>query len=620
MKKKWIEALAVSAVAGASVACGAPFVQVFQHSAFPPTSGNLLETTSYGPGNPITINPREATRFIMVLPQGGSLAYSQDVDIGRITFPESGFGDFSQTPREVKVAVGGKFITTGLNGGTIPDPTVERWGRFWNGIQEPPWLNNSEQQFVTINLYAAVGNTLKDSVIVDKLTRLDIGTELSANVTVTHGIEFVTHVWARQMYDSASNSPTVWIKNGPIEKFTLVGDDMSDDGASSTDEDAAMAGIIQIDDGNLVVLETGSTTPGSPTVYNNGTIRGPVYVTDGNIGTITVENGAIVGPAAAPTSNPNYRIIAREGIGSIIADAIDCDIRTNQTTTTLGAGEGYIGRFETRSGDFEGCLTTRGVGIPSGGGVYQVDIANDLVGKLDVAESVLSVTGLPAITIGGELAETSKIVIGEYLKGDSSNGGIVFGNDGLLGQVVINAKGASTVSTDYWEAEVEVTSGGPTLSTNHYSNTSPTLGDGTNGGSVGVVPYKMHREDSVQRSTLGTLPANSSTNPIIMSADDFVDGFDLTFYGPIKLRNSAYNALQILHMSTYEGHTSVADLTCRTNQTIAPSDIAGSRKLRTIRIKSDPATPLSIGLYKLTSSPQTSGIAYYCDLDDPAPT
>lgn len=513
MRTHWL-ALVVGLGLSSSCALADPFVQVFQYSSYPPSSSNQVGLQpDFDPGEDIVFTVHEDARYIRILPKQGADAYSSDVDIGRVF---ASIGTIT-TPREVKIYIGDKFVDAGTNGSGVPgDAIEERWGHYWLGLDVPRESDGDPSTLVKFNLYAAVGNALKGDVTAYKLTRLDLGAELSKNVTIDNGISGATRVQARQMYSTGTTQPQLWIKSGPLVSLTLLGR-VPQVGVLS----GAMYGTLKVDAGDVASILTGSTISGSPPILNDGTIKGAITVS-GKINTIEVLNGVIKGPDATTL------ISAGTGIGTIIADSIECDIVTNSANPT-GTGLGYISSFVTRTEDFKGVLTTRGVGIPSATSATVIDVARDVIGTINIDDAVQSVTGDAAIKIGRHLTSGSTIRIGKSMAGSSSNGGVAFAdNAGLKGQIIVNADDDSST----WTGHVDVGTAAD-LATSYYAEPSSLVG----GGAVGLVPYHLydadcdppHHDDWIVPSG-ETHVLNSHFNGAVTPAASV----RMRFYGPVK--------------------------------------------------------------------------------------
>jgi hypothetical protein len=475
---------------------------------------------------------------------------------------------------------------------------------------------------VTLNLYAATGNALIGDVAVSKLTRLDVASELAGDVTVEHGISGVSRIVASQMLLKTNvqpSAPMVWIKDGDLELFQLLG--RTDPHTNPSPELAAMAegSILQVDLGNVDTIHMGDA--GSSFI---GTIEGVINVPTGSISTIQVENGTITDPTNNPATN--YRILAKNGIGSITADAIDCDIITNNTlvptTSQPQTGLGYLRQFTTSTGDFKGVLTTRGIGNPNSLALpFHVDIARDVVGTIDATESILAPTGLPAITIGRNLTAGSVIRARNSLAGSSADGGVQFtSGSGLKGQIIIN----SNLNSSLWQSNVGV--GSTALQPDSFGGAGyATASASVGGGAVGTVPYRLYKSDCVVPGLANGLPSNGTVFYILPSQME--TGIDLRFYGPVKAKVAGVAPLRVFKpFSGMNGEAFIADLSCYTDQVLGPIDVDPSARSRTVRVKTNAAhSPFPIGYYRITSAnPSDSSVQYRCDMDpntpDPART
>lgn len=593
-----------------SVAMAQPFwqgTQAFLYTA----SGVAQPIQQFYPGGGADVDPLDDwtitlandTERVVIVPgilNAGNSTFAIDtsntVSIPRITFTLSSVYAGNRT---VRVAVAGNYIASG------EDSSGVRWGKFWGGMQTP-LVSGADDSRVNIRLYACVGNTIKDSVNVEELVRLETGTEIAHPVNVGTAFDGITRIQAGRIYPDGD----ITIGSGNVVSIVAFG-------LSSPSTTPAIDADINILGGNLGLLQSG--TSGSTSI--NGNFEGKLNVPDGAINEFVVYNGDIIGPAATPPSTPVNRIIAKNGIGSITADAIDCDIITNYTNPmTTGTTTGYLETLITNSGNLKGQLTTRGIGIPGSSATFGVSIAGNVDGTIDVAESVLAPTGVPGITIGNNLAAGSLIRVRNSLQGTTANGGIkIEGEKGLKGQVIINGN----LNSSQWQSDVDVqgTSAVVELRPDGFGAagyTTPSADVGK--GAVGTVPYRLYKSDCAVPGRTDGVPADGSVFYVVPS--QMASGIDLRFYGPVKAKVTGVAPLRVFKpFSGTNGEAYVADLTCFTEQVIRPTDVDASMRDRTVRIKTAPGvSTFPIGYYKITSlDPTDPSVQYRCDMDPNTP-
>jgi hypothetical protein len=174
-----------------------------------------------------------------------------------------------------------------------------------------------------------------------------------------------------------------------------------------------------------------------------------------------------------------------------------------------------------------------------------IDIAGDLNADLTFLWRVDDKDGpsFPAaINIGGEFSAGRTIRVGSLMESATSgDGGIkITAAGGLKGQVMVNAQ---NLTSSAWLGDVTVGSTvldpGPTGSTPYYATLSSTLG----GGAVGLVPFNLHKEDSLPANGSGAC-SYPSRNWISCGSltTDIRDTLVLRHYGPIVVENSGGNA------------------------------------------------------------------------------
>lgn len=395
-----------------------------------------------------------------------------------------------------------------LTGGPVgTSPVAVSLGFVFSQIGSPPtsvganWGGLDARDLGNAQFYGGIGGSLVGTINVDQLFRFDANVAIQAEVRAGgagNGGTFIV-----EAASIASNGSVVLEANN-IGRVTV----------------GSHAGRIEATAGTITTVE----------VAND--VSGLIVATNGAIGTVTV-GGQIQGPSST------VRVAAKTGIASVTASSIVGSISANS-----GGGTGKLKRLQTTTGAFSGNLACVAVESDlTNGGIF---IAGDLTGELDVRSGGIkepivvtgnvASTGSISVTEGGALVDDSthdgRITIGGALSGTIT----INQNQGIAGQVVVNA--ASQSST--WTGPVQSETGGSLLLLDdgasqpnqapYYQRVSADLG----GGAVGQVPFHTYDVDCNPPNDLpwDDLPGD---NPLLNTA--FSDGTrsaTMKFYGPVR--------------------------------------------------------------------------------------
>jgi hypothetical protein len=216
-------------------------------------------------------------------------------------------------------------------------------------------------------------------------------------------------------------------------------------------------------------------------------------------------------------SSSSLASIASKTIFSIAASSIHADISTSSSNDS-----DFIQRIEARTGPIVGSVSTFRL-VPSstmGQLVCFLKAAGDLDANVTIEQDVDSRNGSdPVIDIGGEFKAGRKISIGTWLLGQYLGSGVgglrVRTPGGLKGQVIINERNigggwASVATIGTGAGAILLGPGQPGGSA--YQPTAASLG----GGSIGLVPFRLHATDCTPISGGNPTFANSpsASNPI----------------------------------------------------------------------------------------------------------
>lgn len=382
---------------------------------------------------------------------------------------------------------------------------------------------------------------------------------------------------------------------------------------------------------------------GTVLTTNSGDLTGHITAPNGTIGTINI--------AGSIGTLTNVRTItAKDGIGTIDANAIYANITTNQGNTD--GNFGGIQRLRTRAGVFSGSLTSRFLfsGMPTDG----VRVAGDLQANITFVNDIhLPITATSLVTgrtisirhvgVNGSIntdqgAIAGTILLTGNLEGDISGGAltgtidirgsgtstsssmitlnsvartgkILIGNSlqstavvqinqaqGLAGQVVINNNGGSGA----WSGTVRVGTGAGAITLNssqaqpnqapYYRRVSADIG----GGAVGLAPFRYYASDCTPAS--GTYFRRADFEP---NGSD-PRGILIRLYGPVA-RGPGQRAVLVERQIRNQAGVSVwGDFTDMFTATVNPSGMS-----RTLRVHySGTVGDLATGRYRVSVEPE----------------
>jgi hypothetical protein len=243
----------------------------------------------------------------------------------------------------------------------------------------------------------------------------------------------------------------------------------------------------------------------SLTVFGN--LLGSVTVGTGNSGANSGTLGLLQVFGSIGTASSPVTITAPGRIENISASAIHANITVDPNVS----GGGGLGRIETTSGDLTGSLTFRVFSNQAGQGTISPGIfvnGGNLDANVTATSTVSSIAQVSVATSGKKLAAGKTIRINGSLQGPLS-----FPNDGLSGQIIINAN--NTGGT--WTADVKENN--VALTPPNYAASAASLG----GGAVGLVPFYMHATDSEPDDGASFIYPN------------FPNIVKIAYYGPVEI-------------------------------------------------------------------------------------
>lgn len=340
-----------------------------------------------------------------------------------------------------------------------------------------------------------------------------------------------------------------------------------------------------------IIATGGQNQPGSIDVIEAlgsgglGKILGNISAAN-SIGTIAASSD--IGTLASPVSITwgTNSALSDTSLGTLQAANVYANITA---ASPISGTRGKVTKVRTTSGVFNGSLSALEF-VPS------------------AADSVPGVFTNGALNANVSLA--SALSSSSFIKaGTTLAGAITLPASGLVGQIVPNALNATS---NAWAGSITVGSivlDPSTFANGAYPDTSSSLG----GGSVGQVTYQLHRSDCVP--ALDGVPGSTPSNPLYIVPAQLAEntGFDFAFYGPIERSNALEHCLRLYRM--YPGTNGayyLADVTCKTAQSLAPTDLSLPRRNRVFRVRGIEDQEFPLGAFELTT--RVYPATHYCTI------